>query len=136
LSTDIFHIKTNIRIRRIDTHRDVVLHCIKCCHTVLSEVQLYCIVSDAIVLLPITVRDYSASDGSDGTNEEPASSSAAHKQKKKRSLRSKKKSATLEHDLQLSWTDTDIVGQQRKISLDEEAAGRDMAAFAKVGACL
>ena len=92
--------------------------------------------SDAIVLLPITVRDYSASDGSDGTNEEPASSSAAHKQKKKRSLRSKKKSATLEHDLQLSWTDTDIVGQQRKISLDEEAAGRDMAAFAKVGACL
>lgn len=76
------------------------------------------------------MRDYSPSEGSDGTNEEPA---AVQKQKKKRSLRSKKKSATLEHDVQPPWMDSDVTAQQRKVSLDEEAVGRDLTGFGKVG---
>ena len=73
-------------------------------------------------MLMCLVRDYSASDGSEGTPEEQV---VVQKQKKKRSIRNKKKAATLEPDAQLAWTDTDVM-QTRKASVDEDGLCRDL----------
>jgi len=73
------------------------------------------------VSLDCTVRDYSGSEGSAETAEDVASvvtTAAVHKQKKKRSVRSKKKSASVDRDARLTSRHVSDFGQPSATSLD------------------
>ena len=89
-----------------------------CC---LSKI-LFDIVCNSFCCCAMTVRDYSPSDGSEGTAEDMVGVAVVHKHKKKRSLRGKKKQVmTGDQDLQQSLTDSDLTVMKKSTTGDEDA---------------